>query len=176
MFHWNYHRTVYFPYRVVQDTGLPKELKAFNCKPEECGDRRRAILNNINVEVDYHSFGGVPVPYIIYKDPYGQSVIPETLGMIDFAFYGPKTWRPVSTPEDIIRRAKKLKVIRGAIASFFWHPQLLDQNFRYYREVPNSYESIGGKNSLRLVVEGIKDLGYEFVSINNKEFFPVEVE
>lgn len=176
MFHWNYHRTVYFPFKTLKDTGLPEELKAFKCRPEECGDRRRAILNNINVEVDYHSFGGVPVPYIIYRDPYGQSVIPETLGMIDFAFYGSKTWRPVSKPEDIVRRAKKLKVIRGAVASFFWHPQLLDENFRYYREVPNSYESIGGKNSLRLVVDGIKDLGYEFVSINNEEFFPVEVE
>lgn len=176
MFPWNYHRTVYFPYKIIQDTGLPQELMAYNCDPAKCGDRRRAILNNINVEVDYHTFGGVPVPYIIYNDPYGQRIIPETLGMIDFAFYGPKTWRPVSKPEDIIRRARKLKVVRGAVASFFWHPQLLDENFRYYREVPNSFETIGGKNSLRIVVEGIKKLGYEFVSIENKEFFPVEVE
>lgn len=175
MFHWNYHRTVYFPYKIIQDTGLPNELMAFACQPSECGDKRRSILNNIKVEVDYHSFGGVPVPYIIYKDPYGQGVIPETLGMIDFAFYGSKTWRPVSKPEDIIRRAKKLKVIRGAVASFFWHPQLLDERFRYYKEVPDSYETYGGKNSLRLVVEGIQKLGYEFVSIDNQDYFPTEV-
>lgn len=175
MFRWQYHRTVYFPYEIITDTGLPPNLEAFNCKPSTCGDERRAILNNIKVDADYHSFGGVPVPYIIYKDPYGQRVIPETLGMIDFAFYGPKTWRPVSKPEDIIRRAKKLKVIRGAIPSFFWHPQLLDKNFRYYKEVPGSFETIGGKNSLRLVVEGIQELGFTFKSIEDKQFFPDEV-
>jgi len=175
MFHWNYHRTVYFPYKILQDTGLTDDLMAFSCKPSECGETRRALLNNIKVDVDYHSFGGVPVPYIIYRDPYGQSVIPETLGMIDFAFYGPNTWRPVSRPEDILRRAKKLKVIRGAVASFFWHPQLLDGRFRYYQETPVSFDTIGGKNSLRLVVEGIQKLGYEFVSIEDQQHFPIEV-
>jgi len=94
--------------------------------------------------------------------------------MIDFAFYDPNTWRPVSKPEDLLRRAKKLRVIRGAMASFFWHPHMLNPKGRYYQEVPGSYEKIGGKNSLRLVIKGLKELGYTFKSIEDQSIFPEE--
>ncbi len=174
MFRWNYHRTIYFPNSINADTALPERLRAFACDPAKCGDERRAILSNLRIEADYTAFGGMALPFIIHKDAYGQSLIPETLGMIDFAFYDPETWRPVSKPEDIIRRARKLKVIRGAAASFFWHPQVLNPNSRYYREVPGSYESMGGKKSLELVVKGLRDLGYEFKSIEDKTLFPEE--
>lgn len=175
MFRWNYHRTVYFPFTIQKDTGIPHSLEAFACDPSKCGEKRRSILNHIEVDADYQSFGGVPVPYIIYRDPYGQRIIPETLGMVDFAFNSPKTWRPISTPDDIVRRAKKLKVIRGAIPSFFWHPHVFNRRARYYQEVPGSYETIGGKNSLRIIIEGIQALGYTFKSIEDKQYFPDEV-
>ena len=174
MFDWNYHRSIYFPFEVKSDTVIPERLSAFNCDPMKCGDERRAILENIQVDADYSQFAGVPVPYIIWRDAYGQAVIPETLGMIDFAFYDSKTWRPISKPEDVLRRAQKLKVIRGAMASFFWHPHMLNPKARYYQEVPGSYEQIGGKNSLRLVIQGLKDLGYTFKSIEDQSIFPVE--
>lgn len=174
MFNWNYHRSIYFPFEVKNDTALPEYLSAFNCDAVKCGDERRAILQNIDVAADHEQFAGIPVPYIIWRDAYGQAVIPETLGMVDFAFYDSKTWRPVSKPEDIIRRAKKLRVIRGAMASFFWHPHMLNPNARYYKEVPGSYEAIGGRNSLRLVIQGLKDLGYTFKSIEDQSVFPVE--
>lgn len=172
LFRWNYHRSIYFPFSVEQDTALPENYNGFDCDPNECGDERRAILNNIKVDADYTTFGGMTLPFITYRDAYGQAVIPETLGMIDFAFYASDTWRPVSKPEDILRRAKKLKVIRGAVASFFWHPQLLNERSRYYQEDPGSYERIGGKKSLSIVVNGLKDLGYKFISIDNKHYFP----
>lgn len=174
MFEWNYHRSIYFPFEIKSDTVIPERLSAFNCNPVKCGDERRAILENIKVDADYSQFAGIPVPYIIWRDAYGQAVIPETLGMIDFAFYDPQTWRPISKPEDVIRRAKKLRVIRGAMASFFWHPHMLNPKARYYQEVPGSYEKIGGKNSLRLVIKGLKELGYTFKSIEDKTIFPVE--
>lgn len=174
MFNWNYHRSIYFPFEIKSDTVLPEKLSAFNCDPAKCGDERRAILENLVVEADYEQFAGVPVPYIIWRDAYGQAVIPETLGMIDFAFYDPQTWRPISKPEDILRRAKKLKVIRGAMASFFWHPHMLNSKARYYQEVPGSYEEIGGKDSLRIVIKGLKELGYTFKSIEDQSIFPVE--
>lgn len=174
MFRWNYHRSIYFPFSVDSDTALPEHLMAFNCNPEECAEERRGVLQNIKVSADYTQFSGIPIPYIIWKDAYGQAVIPETLGMIDFAFYDPKTWRPISTPADILRRAKKLLVIRGGVASFFWHPHMLNQNSRYYQQVPGSFEKIGGKNSLRLVIKGLKELGYIFKSIDDKTIFPDE--
>lgn len=173
MFRWNYHRTIYFPFSINTDTDLPSHLKS-GCDPKKCGDERRAVLSNLRIEADYTAFGGVTLPFITHKDAYGQSLIPETLGMIDFAFYDPHTWRPVGKPEDIIRRARKLKVIRGAVASFFWHPQLLNPKSRYYQEVPGSYDAIGGKKSLELVINGLRDLGYEFKSIEDKSLFPLE--
>ena len=176
MFRWNYHRSIYFPFEIESDTALPEHLQAFNCKAMKCGEERRAILQNIKVKADYSQFAGIPIPYIVWKDAYGQAVIPETLGMIDFAFYSSKTWRPISAPEDILRRAKKLRVIRGAMASFFWHPHMLNPLSRYYQEVPGSFEKIGGKNSLRIVVKGLKELGYTFKSIDDKTIFPDEDE
>lgn len=173
MFRWNYHRTIYFPNSISTNTALPPHLQS-GCNPKICGDERRAVLSNLRIEADYSAFGGMTLPFITHRDAYGQSLIPETLGMIDFAFYDSNTWRPVSKPEDVLRRAKKLKVIRGAVASFFWHPQLLNAKSRYYQEVPGSFELIGGKQSLILVIEGLKKLGYEFKSIEDKTYFPDE--
>lgn len=175
MFQWQYHRSIFMPFEVQRDTGLPKHLRAFNCKPEECGEERRSILRNLKVTADHTAFSGINSPFITYRDVYGQSIVPETLGMIDFVFYSSKTWRPVSTPDDIIRRAKKLKVIRGAVASFFWHPLVLDSKNVYYQENPGSFEAFGGKKSLSLVINGLRDLGYVFKSTNDKKLFPDEV-
>ncbi len=175
MFKWHYHRSIFVSHDVLKDTGLPKHLQAFECKPSECGDERRRILNNIQVKADYSSFSGIASPFITHKDVYGQAIIPETLGMVDFAFYPKETWRPISTPDDILRRAKKLKVIRGAVASFFWHPLLLNPKSLYYVENPGSFEKIGGKHSLPYIIEGLKELGYEFKSITDETLFPNEV-
>jgi uncharacterized protein YdaL len=173
-FEWTWHRSIYFPFTLTSNSALPSDMRFGKCKDLSCREERRGYLRNIEVEADYADFGGQITPYIIYKDVYGQALIPETLGMIDFAFYSPATWRPVSTPKDVLRRAKKLKVVRGAMASFFWHPQLLEPRSRYYRENPGSWDEMGGKKSLTQVVEGLKDLGYEFVSINDCSLFPHE--
>lgn len=173
-FEWTWHRSIYFPFSLKADSALPGHLRFGGCSDADCREERRGYLRNINVEADYKDFGGQITPYVIHKDVYGQALIPETLGMIDFAFYSPTTWRPVSNPDDVLRRAKKLKVVRGAIASFFWHPQLLEPRSRYYLENPGSWERMGGKKSLTRVVEGLKDLGYEFVSINDCGLFPRE--
>ena len=173
-FEWTWHRSIYFPFTLKGDSAIPSHMRFGGCNDAACREERRGYLRNIEVEADYKDFGGQITPYIIHKDVYGQALIPETLGMIDFAFYSPTTWRPVSNPEDVLRRARKLKVVRGAIASFFWHPQLLEPRSRYYRENPGSWEQMGGKKSLTRVVEGLKDLGYEFVSINDCSLFPRE--
>lgn len=172
LFEWTYHRSVLFHHDLIQDTALPAEYRMFVCKDQACRDERRAILRNIKVDAEYATFGASLYPYPIHHDNYGQKVIPETLGMVDYAYYAKDTWRPVSTPEDILRRAKKLKVIRGAIASFFWHTHLLNPKLRYYFEVPGSYEKMGGKRSMQMIVEGLKELGYEFISIKDCKVFP----
>lgn len=171
-FRWNWHRSIYFPFQLKTDSALPSELHFGGCQDLACREERRAYLRNITVDADYEQFGGQIVPYVIHRDVYGQALIPETLGMIDFAAYAYGTWRPVSTPAQVLARAKKLKVIRGAVASFFWHPQLLNPRSRYYLENPGSWERMGGKKTLTDVVEGLKDMGYDFVSAFDERYFP----
>lgn len=87
-------------------------------------------------------FVGQFYPYVIYRDAYGQKVLPENLGNVE-----PQDWMgyPRSLPRDIIRRAEKARVVRDGFASFFFHP-FLDPSY------------------LEEAVVGIRALGYTFVS------------
>lgn len=84
-------------------------------------------------------------PYVIYKDAYGQTVIPENLGC-----YSPTAWynHPKRDLTDILNTARKNLVVRDAWASFYYHPYL-------------------GLESLKTLIQGLKELGYEFVSIES---------
>jgi len=89
-----------------------------------------------------YEYVGQYFPYMIYKDVYGYTIIPENLQNIEDA---PNPgYRPLSS-EDTIRFAKKLKVVRDGIASFFYHPYL-------------------GTGELDKIINGLQDLGYRFVS------------
>ncbi len=81
-------------------------------------------------------------PYVIKKDIYGYYIIPENIHNIEDA---PNAGYREITPEDIIHFAKKLKVVRDGVASFFYHPYL-------------------GTSDLSEIIVGIENLGYEFVS------------
>jgi uncharacterized protein YdaL len=85
-------------------------------------------------------------PYI-FRDTYGLKRIPETIGYIDpFGWY---ELQPPSMPEDLIRRAKALKVVRDGWAGFYFH-WYLDPEL------------------LRQTVQGLKDLGYEFTVLSGE--------
>jgi uncharacterized protein YdaL len=84
-------------------------------------------------------------PYVIQRDIYGQKVMPENLGNIELE---PWYSYPARFPQDLIRAARKNRVVRDAWASAFFHPYL---DVSYLREV----------------VEGIKALGYTYVPIND---------
>ena len=66
-------------------------------------------------------------PYIIQQDYYGQKVIPENLGNIE---YDISEIDPTSnfnyTWEDLKLNAENAKVIRDGFASFFFHPFWLE--------------------------------------------------
>ncbi len=172
LFEWNYHRAISIKSEVKQDVTLDSKYGFFNCSSKVCRSKRIDLAKKLNVTADYKTFGTQIIPYPIYQDTYGQSLIPESVGMVDFAMYTPSTWRPVSFPADVLRRARKLKVIRGAMASFFWHPVLLNKEDIYYREVEGSYDKVGGTASLITIIEGLKELGYEFRSIADCDLFP----
>jgi hypothetical protein len=84
-------------------------------------------------------------PYTIERDVYGQKLLPENLGNVDpygWHNYGPRL------PADLIRAARKNRVLRDGWASCFFHPYL---DVSYLREL----------------VTGIKALGYTFVPLND---------
>lgn len=79
-------------------------------------------------------------PYPV-RDVYGSVVVPENLASITQAFNNV----PARTPEEVVANAAALTVVRGGVASAFYHPYL-------------------GVAMLGQVVDGISALGYEFVS------------
>jgi uncharacterized protein YdaL len=91
--------------------------------------------------IDYTHAAGQYVPYSV-QDVYGSKVLPDTLGGIDpNAFFN----IPPRLPADIIADAQRTLVVRDGVASFFYNP-----------EDPLSY--------LQQTVQGLRDLGYQFVS------------
>ena len=89
-----------------------------------------------------NKFIGQFFPYLINKDLYGYTIIPENIHNIEDE--PNEGYRPLF-PADTIRFAQKLKVVRDGIASFFYHP--------YLRTI-----------YLPDIIQGLKAEGYEFVS------------
>lgn len=82
----------------------------------------------------------------VYRDTYGLKRIPESIGYLDP--FGDDNAEGIPTlPEDLVKRAKALKVVRDGWAGFYFHNYL-----------PPDY--------LEQTVNGIKALGYEFVAVD----------
>jgi uncharacterized protein YdaL len=91
--------------------------------------------------VNYSRIFGQLFPYVV-RDVYGTKVLPENLGNIEpIKFYE----YPTRFPGDIIRAAEKNLVVRDGFASFYFHP-FFDLAM------------------LRETIDGIRALGYTFVS------------
>jgi uncharacterized protein YdaL len=93
-------------------------------------------------------------PYAIGKDYYGQRVLPENLGNIE---YDIRTIDPTSnynyTADDLITNAKYAKTVRDGFASFFFHPFWLEPNL-----------GTPGFEDFKKTVEGISALGFTWVA------------
>ena len=93
-------------------------------------------------------------PYVIRKDYYGQYVLPENLGNIE---YDISTIDPTSnynyTADDLILNAKYAKAVRGGFASFFFHPFWLEPNL-----------GTPGFEDFKKTIEGITALGFTWVA------------
>jgi uncharacterized protein YdaL len=80
-------------------------------------------------------------PYVV-NDVYGSKVLPENLGNYEPVMVNN---HPPRSPAQMVESARRNLVVRDGFASFFYHP--------YY-----------GVQALKETVEGIKALGYTFVS------------
>jgi uncharacterized protein YdaL len=93
-------------------------------------------------------------PFVVHKDYYGQRVLPENLGNIE---YDISTIDPTSnynyTADDIITNAKYAKAVRDGFASFFFHPFWLEPEL-----------GVPGFEDFKKTVEGITQLGYTWIA------------
>jgi len=97
---------------------------------------QRIVMNDL----DYSQF----FPYTIYRDMYGEKIIPENLGYV-----------PLGTPkeeeqavQDILTAAKANLYVRDGYATAFFHPFMpLDL--------------------LKEIVDGIRDLGYTYIDLRD---------
>ncbi len=93
-------------------------------------------------------------PYVIKKDYYGQRVLPESLGNIE---YDIRAIDPTSnynyTWQDIVTNAQYALTVRDGYASFFFHPFWLEPEL-----------GVPGFEDFKKLVEGITQLGYTWVA------------
>lgn len=93
-------------------------------------------------------------PYVIHKDYYGQRILPENLGNIE---YDISTIDPTSnynyTADDIITNARYALAVRDGFASFFFHPFWLEPTL-----------GTPGLADFKKTIEGITQLGYTWVA------------
>ncbi len=93
-------------------------------------------------------------PYVIQKDYYGQRVIPESLGNIEYDIH---LIDPSSnynyTPADILGNADYALTVRDGFASFFFHPFWLEPEL-----------NLPGLADFKRVIDGITQRGFTWVA------------
>jgi uncharacterized protein YdaL len=92
-------------------------------------------------------------PYPIARDYYGQQIIPEDLGNVE---YDISTIDPTSnynyTAQDILTNAQYAMAVRDGYASFFFHPFWLEPDL-----------GTPGFQDFQTIINGITSLGYTWV-------------
>jgi uncharacterized protein YdaL len=92
-------------------------------------------------------------PYPIEKDYYGQFIIPEELGNVE---YDISTIDPTSnynyTAQDILTNAQYALAVRDGYASFFFHPFWLEPDL-----------GTPGFQDFQTIINGITNMGYTWV-------------
>jgi len=92
-------------------------------------------------------------PYIINKDYYGERIIPENLGSIQYNICKIDPFSCVAyTWQQVVTNAKYGLVVRDGFASFFFHPYWLEPDL-----------GVPAMSDFKSLVTSIKSLGYTYV-------------
>lgn len=159
LFNWNIGRVVYYENNM---TGLNLDAHdpkmKFPNMSEDAWKRRDFYLKNLAVEQNTRQNGQF-FPYEIYGDVYGQKLFPENIGNIGKEL-GEQVLETREVPQ-ILEDAKRNLVLRDTWASAFYHP--------YYLVAPYwTSTSTIQNNDLNDLLVGLKNLGYTFVSLEQK--------
>jgi uncharacterized protein YdaL len=101
-------------------------------------------------------------PFEIYRDVYGQRIVPETLGYLSFEISDQTDF--IRTPEQMLADAQRNLVVRDYWASFFFHPFIFAS-----RDEGGIGSKRGDTSELRKLLIGLKSLGYQFVGLSEFE-------
>ena len=109
---------------------------------------------NFNASISKDFGVGQIFPYVIKKDYYGQRVLPESLGNIE---YDIRAIDPTSnynyTWQDIVTNAQYALTVRDGFASFFFHPFWLEPEL-----------GVPGFADFQKLIDGISQLGFTWVA------------
>ena len=98
-------------------------------------------------------------PYIINSDYYGQRIIPENLGNIEYNICSIDPFSCLTyTWNDLYTNAQYALVVRDGFASFFFHPFWLEPDL-----------NTPGLQDFKSLVQGISALGYTWVAADTAQ-------
>ena len=156
LFHWNYGKIRYVPHQATRLKATPSPMLWFE-KTGLAGDsERRSFFEGLRV-IETGASSMQFFPYEIYKDSYGQSVMPENLGYPHAAYSNV----PERTLEMIFADAKRNRVIRDSWASFYLHVSDIERINAQFPEMKDA-----GLTQTLAMVQQLKQIGYDFQSVN----------
>lgn len=115
---------------------------------------------DLNSTAPNHDFSvGQFFPYIIKSDYYGQRIIPENLGNIEYNICSIDPFSCLTyTWNDLYTNAQYALVVRDGFASFFFHPFWLEPDL-----------GTPGLQDFKSLVQGITGLGFTWVAADTAQ-------
>jgi uncharacterized protein YdaL len=160
VFPWVVGRVAYYPTSRPRDFTLPatSQSAALNW-PAVSKDRLEQLKGSDWQGIDRASRDGLLqiFPYEIYRDIYGQRIIPETL---DYLSLGQNQGSTVREVPQILADAQRNLVVRDYWASLYVHPFLFN-----IKSEGGGGEFRGDTTRLKNLISGLRGLGYQFTSL-----------
>lgn len=162
VFTWNVGRGNYFVSKITNPQPLPEQLTfdQAGASPEVTAKRLK-LMKDLQVEtLDTNYQLNQIFPYEIYGDYYGRRIIPEDLGNLQpFINNQVITTRSVV---DIMRDAKRYRVLRDVWASYFIHDLLLNLQSDH-----GLAKTEGDTSQISALIQTIKSYGYEYINLHD---------
>ncbi len=165
VFPWQIGRVTYYASSFKSSFTIPAATREDSTKMSGVSRQRLAELKKKSwTNLDKRSEQPLTqmFPFEIYRDVYGQRIIPETLNYLSYATSEQTAF--VRTADDMLADARRNKVVRDYWASFFFHPYIFSD-----RSEGGTGRFRGDTLELRKLVIGMKLLGYRFTSLNEFE-------
>ena len=140
------------------DLDLHLEQYKFPNMSSEAWNSHYQQLKNLRVDQELRQNGQL-FPYEIYGDVYGQRLFPENIGNVNRQLS--EQVLNTRTTTQILEDAARNRVLRDVWGSAFYHPYLLDEPYWLPSYTMNN-------NDLNDLIVGLKNLGYNFISLEQK--------